>query len=587
MILPSIINTVQICARLGVRQAILSPGSRCAPLSIAFARHPQIQTRTMSDERSAAFVAMGIARQTREVVVLVCTSGSAAYNYAPAIAEAYFQQIPLLVLTADRPPEWIDQLDGQTIRQQDIYGKHIKTSFHFPVGQSAADQWHAGRMVSEAINTSTGYPQGPVHINVPIREPFYPEKGEELKFDDTIKVIQQQHSAYLLSNDIKDVLSQSWQKSGKKLIVCGQGLKDKALSKALLKISHEHHIPVVADIISNRHDVEGALKHADVFLAQKDEGLLHELQADLLISFGLSVMSKNLKLYLRKFKPKQHWHLQECGQAADTFQSLTKLIHCSPLSFFEAMREVGAQNDMAQTQFAQKWKTEEKKAVTYIKSLFLGVNHDFSQPNEFQAVQTVVATLPDHSNLHLANSMSVRYANLIGLSDKQAGVEVFANRGTSGIDGSNSTAVGSALACDKLTVLLTGDLAFFYDRNAFWHNYQLPNLRVVLLNNHAGGIFGMIDGPAQQPELEEYFETRQRLEAENTAKDFGMQYQRIELKTQADVELLREELSGLYRKDSEHAKILEVVTNTKANAQVFKSYKTLINQNYGLESSSH
>ena len=133
LILTSIVHTVQICAQLGARQAILSPGSRCAPLSIAFARHPAIQTRTLSDERSAAFVGLGMARQLREPVVLVCTSGSAAYNYAPAVAEAYFQQIPLIVITADRPPEWIDQLDGQTIRQREIYGRHIKGSFELPV----------------------------------------------------------------------------------------------------------------------------------------------------------------------------------------------------------------------------------------------------------------------------------------------------------------------------------------------------------------------------------------------------------------------------------------------------------------------
>lgn len=578
MILTSIVHTVQVCEQLGVRHAILSPGSRCAPLSIAFARHPDIQTHTLSDERSAAFVCLGIACQLREPVVLVCTSGSAAYNYAPAVAEAYFQQIPLIVITADRPTEWIDQLDGQTIRQREIYGRHIKGSYELPVAHSEqpkVDLWHAGRQVAEAVNLSRAYPAGPVHINVPIREPFYPEVDEDLDFDLDVKVIRQHLNSPVFTKKDAERFLPDWQAAQKKLIVCGQHVYHQELADAIGRISEQQQIPVIADIISNMHPITGAIKHADVLLAQKNEEILNSLKPDLLITFGLSVMSKNLKLFLRKYRPQQHWHIQPAGAAADTFQALTQVIHAQPLSFFQQLLTV-EEPSTEQQAFYQSWQQMELRSTNFVSQLFESGHEDMDQPSEFQAVQEVMNSLPDATHLHLANSMAVRYANLIGLNSQQYEVEVFANRGTSGIDGSNSTAVGTALASGKPTVLLTGDLAFFYDRNAFWHNYPLPNLRVVLLNNHGGGIFRMIDGPARQPELEEYFVTRQLLEAENTARDFGIDYQKISLRSQGDIAQLKEILPDFMRQNSNHGRILEIVTDADVNTHIFRQYKKLL-----------
>jgi len=580
LVLASITHTVQICALLGVRHAILSPGSRCAPLSIAFARHPDVQVRTLSDERSAAFVGLGIARKLREPVVLVCTSGSAAYNYAPAIAEAYFQQIPLIVITADRPPEWIDQLDGQTIRQREIYGRHIKGSFELPVAhaeQAEPDVWFTGRQVAEAVNQSMAYPAGPVHINVPIREPFYPEAGEKLDFDREVKVIRQQVNQHHFTKEDAARFLPEWQTAGKKLIVCGQHIYDQELAACISQISVEQQIPVVADVISNMHPVSGSIKHADVFLAQKDEAVLASLKPDLLVTFGLSVISKNLKLFLRKYRPRHHWHIQPGGTAADTFQALTQVIHADPGSFFQQMQEVESTGDIQQ-RFFQNWQNQEQQSACFVEKLFAAEHEGMDQPNEFQAVLDVMANLPDTTDLHLANSMAVRYANLVGLSNNQQNVEVFANRGTSGIDGSNSTAVGSALASERLTVLLTGDLAFFYDRNAFWHNYPLPNLRIVLLNNHGGGIFRMIDGPSRQPELEDYFVTHQALEADNTARDFGINYQKVSLHSQREVDQFREILPDFMSRDNNHVRLLEIITDAALNTRVFRQYKTILAQ---------
>ncbi|MBC8082789.1 MAG: 2-succinyl-5-enolpyruvyl-6-hydroxy-3-cyclohexene-1-carboxylic-acid synthase, partial [Hymenobacter sp.] len=182
-------NIAEICARHGITDVVLSPGSRSAPLTLAFARHPALTVRVVPDERAAAFIALGMAQAQRRVVVLVCTSGTAGLNYAPAVAEAYFQQIPLVIFTADRPPEWIDQLDGQTVRQHNLYGAHAKGAFEFPVDTSHADaKWHSARLINEAINLAQAAPAGPVQVNVPLREPFYPKAGEEIRYEQDVKI---------------------------------------------------------------------------------------------------------------------------------------------------------------------------------------------------------------------------------------------------------------------------------------------------------------------------------------------------------------------------------------------------------------
>ena len=570
--LPSaILKSAHICAQLGVNHVIVSPGSRSAPLTLAFVRHPGISTKIISDERSAAFIALGMAQRLQQPVGLVCTSGSAAYNYAPAIAEAFFQQVPLIIFTADRPPEWIDQLDGQTIRQRGIYGRHVKASYELPVGQTEADQWHAGRTVSEAINVSQAYPQGPVHLNVPIREPFYPAAGEAVKFDEDVKVITSVSGQLTLSDESVQILAEEWSGYEKKLVVGGQGVWDADLIQALSQFCTTQGVPVVADVISNLHPVASAVQHAEVVLAQPQD----VPSPDLLITFGRSVISKSLKLFLRKHRPAAHWHIQPAGIAADTFQSLTRVIHTDPTMFFQRFRPELLTSTAAQATYYARWQAEEEKAQRQINRLF--APSAALPAGEFQAIQTVLHHLPNTVDLHIANSMTVRYVNLIGLSkEKQAEVEVFANRGASGIDGSNSTAVGSAFVSDRLTALITGDMAFFYDRNAFWHNYRLPNLRIILMNNHGGGIFRLIDGPKQQAELEEYFETKQSLTAEHTARDFGMEYHRIDLTDPGTYPLLESYLTDFLTRESSHVKLLEIVTDAHTNEEVFNHYRQLI-----------
>lgn len=555
MILQPIIDLATICALKGVRNVILSPGSRCAPLTLAFARHPEIHCRTIADERSAAFVALGMAQQLEKPVVLVCTSGSAALNYGPAVAEAYFQQVPLVVITADRPAEWIDQWDGQTIRQPNVFGSHVKAYYNFPDEFSHSDKvWHAHRISNEAINLASAFPKGPVHINVPLREPFYPEEGEQFTYDTKLAITQELKGKISMSPEMKQLTKAALEGFKRVLIVPGQQRPDPTLSEVLDQLVSNKQAVVVADIISNLQSLETITYH-DFFLggiAQPES-----LGPDLIITFGKSIISKTLKLFLRNSNA-LHWHIQPGGYSPDTYQSLGKHIHADPCLFLQVL---GDSLHSTHQEFFNAWyKLEQASAITFPEML------DRAVFGEFKALYLCMKAVPSPLKIHLANSMPVRYANYIGLRDLAQ--EVVCNRGTSGIDGSNSTAVGCTFTTKDLVVLVTGDMAFFYDRNAFWHNYNLSNLRIILLNNHAGGIFRMINGPASQPELEEYFETFQRLDASFLAEEHGFEYYRV-----ADEKSLVDVLEDFYL-PSIKPKIVEIISDSETNAQVLKTIKS-------------
>ncbi|WP_232724856.1 2-succinyl-5-enolpyruvyl-6-hydroxy-3-cyclohexene-1-carboxylic-acid synthase [Algoriphagus formosus] len=553
----AIVDLVAICAKKGIRHAILSPGSRCAPLTLAFARNPEIQTRTISDERSAAFIALGMAQQLKQPVVLVCTSGSATLNYFPAVSEAFFQEIPLLILTADRPPEWIDQWDGQTIHQTKVYGKHVKESFDFPDSFEHQDQlWYAQRVVNEAINLSMSGPKGPVHINIPLREPFYPKKGESFSASAKLPVIQVREGKRSLANEDLDALKSKLNTFKKILIIPGQQNPDPTISEILQKLSKEQHLVVVADTISN-HQIPGSVTLHDHWMG--NESISKDLVPDLVISFGKSVISKSLKLFLRKNEV-EHWHIQANQGLRDPFQGLTEFLDCDAIFFLKWLSEQGFSSDKA---FQEKWLGLEDKVNTSLFNLL-----DQEDFGEYPAFKKVLEHIPANSQIQVANSMAVRYLNFLGKRPQ----EIYCNRGTSGIDGSNSTAVGAAWVSDGLVTLITGDLAFFYDRNAFWNNYPSPNLRIILLNNHAGGIFRLIEGPSQQPELEEYFETEQTLDASYLAKEQGFDYALAR-----DSKELEAYLQDFYLESSQ-PKILEIESESGKNAQILRRIKNRITE---------
>lgn len=566
-ILQPIHNIAEIFSRKNVRNSILCPGSRSAALTISMVRHPDIETFSISDERSAGFIGMGMAQMTGETVALVCTSGTAAYNFAPAIAEAFFQEIPLLVLTADRPAEWIHQYDGQTIFQRDIYGKHVKKCFELPSDYTNADAvWQIERVLNEAINLTQTYPKGPVHINVPIREPFYPTVDEIVTFDENVRIIANAEVEKKLSNQFWNNFKDIWQNSENKLIVVGHR-QSSELNETLSKFVNELGVPVITDIISNVNTIEPIL--ADVFLSSKNEPFKSRLKPDLLITCGKSMISKNLKIFIRNNRPTFHFHIQENPDLIDPFQTLTHKVEVSPEYFFKQLFEdldflnFKEGDEESDTEYFDLWNEASLKAKQKLNQ-FLN-NADYC---EFKVIRDVIDKLPENVIFHIANSMAVRYSNLVGL-EKGKNIEVFANRGTSGIDGSLSSAFGCALKTDKIVVCLIGDMSFFYDRNAFWNTYLPDNLRVIIINNHGGNIFRIIDGPSKQPEVGDYFETKQNSTAEYFCKENDVEYQKVN-----DEASLEHALNSLHQKSSRPV-VIEVEVDGFQNTEVFAAYKKL------------
>ncbi|SMG53045.1 2-succinyl-5-enolpyruvyl-6-hydroxy-3-cyclohexene-1-carboxylate synthase [Marivirga sericea] len=549
-------NIAEICQKQGIDKAIISPGSRNAPLTLAFARHLKIQAYSISDERTAAFIAMGMAQAQRNPVALICTSGSASLNYAPAVAEAYFQEIPLVVITADRPPEWIDQWDGQTIRQENIYGKHVKKSYNVAVDLSHADaQWQTYRMINEAVVESMNGIKGPVHINIPFREPFYPEKSEKWEYDQNVKIIKSTVGEKKLAEKQICELQADIKEKQKLAFVLGQEDYNQLFLEDLDKVSQKHNIPIFADIISNGHELKNAIHLPDNICMKMLKESKSEEIPDLIISFGKSIISKNLKLFLRKNHIEQ-WHVREYHAfIADPFQALIKQIEEGPTPFLKHI------NKSSSSEFLKLWKDKNATAETKTNEFLRA--QSFS---EFSALQELIKNLPKDSHLHLANSLSVRYANFIGLKS-QKGIKVWANRGTSGIDGSTSTALGHAMAHpDQNHFLITGDVAFFYDRNAFWHKYPYSNLKIILLNNQGGSIFRMIKGPNQQAELEEFFETEQKLDAKLLCSEFGIAH--FSAHNSESFAFIKDKFIQY-----PHAAVIEIKTDSKINQKIFENFK--------------
>ncbi|MBC3785793.1 2-succinyl-5-enolpyruvyl-6-hydroxy-3-cyclohexene-1-carboxylic-acid synthase [Spirosoma utsteinense] len=570
-ILQAVVNIAELLHQKGITDVVVCPGSRSAPLTLAVARHPRLRVRVMADERSAGFVALGMAQQRRQPVAIICTSGSAVYNLAPAVAEAYFQQVPLLLLTADRPHEWLYQQDGQTIDQVGIFGNQVKRGYDLPADYTHADaRWFIERTLNEAINLSRLSPAGPVHVNVPLREPFYPTADEAFTYE-RVRVIDVLAAPPTLPTETWHQLLAVWDRTERVLIAVGQLPCDPAMLAILKKFSDELGVPVVGEITGNIPMNDSFITKGDTFLSGLTDSAGQGFRPDLLITIGNSFLTRNLKTFFRQYPAQQHWHIQPTADRInDSFQSLTTLIPAEPLPFLEKLfadvdyqRFLQGDDEDETNGFLSHWQAADRLAAKLVQQT---VSDPGDLLTDWSAVQLVLDQLPEGSVLHLANSMPVRYANLCGIHERQH-ISVWGNRGVSGIDGCLSTALGAALITDQLVTVLIGDVAFFYDRNALWSAPVPPNLRIILLNNDSGHIFRIIDGPSRQPELEAYFETPHGYTAKRTAEDAGIRYQ-----SGNTIESLRSLLPDFFQ-PGPTAALLELTTDKLANQQLFTRYK--------------
>ena len=535
----------------GIHDIVFSPGSRNAPLINTFTAIAQFRCLNIVDERSAGFFALGMAVAMQKPVVIVCTSGSAVLNYSPAVVEAYYQKVPLLILTADRPPEWIDQGDGQTIRQRNIYSNFIRSSYSLiDKVESADEDWYIARVINQAIN-DLEYPEfGPVHINIPFSEPLYELVDVQLPKPGIISLHRETRD---ISAGSAKKFAALWNQSKNKMILAGQMPPGNGLSARLNRLAADPSVVVLAETTSNLTGGALVSRIDNVLSAIGKEG---DYAPDLLITLGGQIVSKKIKTFLRKNKPGAHWHFSRSGEHIDTFQSLTDIIPVDPVRFFTSLEDVILPGD---SDYGNKWRRLD--LVTRQRHDVFLENCKFS---DLKAFEIIISHLPDHSLLHLSNSTPVRYSQLFAY-DRD--ITFISNRGVSGIDGVVSTAAGTAYAADKLTTVITGDLAFFYDSNAIWNKHLSKNLRIIVINNFGGGIFRFLDGSATMPALETHFEARHSYGAANVARAYH-----LDCFTAADEEQLAEGLEWLYTPDFTKPAVLEVVTPTEQNAEILKSY---------------
>ncbi len=536
----------------GLREIVLSPGSRNAPIILSFAQHPQIKALSITDERSAAFFALGMAQQHQRAVAIACTSGSAVLNYAPAIAEAYYQKIPLLVLTADRPPHLIDVGDGQTIRQKNVYANYIKASYNLPTElNTPKDKEEAVRMINRAID-ETHFPEpGPVHINIPLDEPLYgltgqPETGEPQDTSGPLPPVDEE--------TLNDFVRQ-WQKSTKTLLIAGQQKPSPRLNKLLEELAAFPQVAVMTETTSNL--VSGRFfDEIDNLITHIGDDHAAEIRPDLLITFGEAVVSKKIKKLLRQYPARQHWHLSPSGEKRDTYFCLSRTVATPAENFFE---KTAPRLTTVESTYRNFWQ-EHQTAVREKRAAFLK-NTGWC---DLKVYNLLLHEMPRHSMLHLGNSTPVRYAQLFGSS---ARFHYFSNRGVSGIDGQVSTAAGAALAVPgKIHTVITGDLGFFYDSNALM-NASLPaNLKMIVMNNGGGDIFRFIPGPDRVPQRETFFAAAHHWKAEGIAQTFGVRYFKAD-----DENSLKKGLKDFYAEKRRPA-LLEIFTHREENARMLKNY---------------
>ena len=538
-------SILQIFLAKEITNIIISPGSRNAPLTIGFAGNPAFQCYSIADERVAAFFALGIAQQTKKPTVIVCTSGSALLNYYPALAEAFYSEIPLIVISADRPQSKIDIGDGQTIRQQNVFDNH--SLYNANLTEEASEENDI--KINEAINTAIDK-KGPVHINAPFEEPLY-ETVSELSVNSSVfasaKVPHTIDSVVLLE------CASLWNLSARKLILVGVNEPNTVDAAIIDAFANDESVAVMTETTSNLHHPT-FIDCIDTIITPFITEDFEEFCPDILVTFGGMVVSKRIKAFLRKHQPKHHWHIDPL-RAYDTFGCLTKHLKVTPAAFFNAFLPLTVRIESNYFKKLNEVKSlRQQRSATYLSKI------SFS---DLKVFEKVIQSLPKNSQLQISNSSAIRYAQLIPIDHT---IEVFCNRGTSGIDGSTSTAIGAAVASEKPVVFITGDIGFLYDSNALWNQYIPKNFKIILINNGGGGIFRILPGHAETPVFNTFFETSHNLTAEHLTKMYDLNYL-----TANDENSLMNGLHSLYIQNDKPG-ILEVFTPTFENDLILKQY---------------
>jgi 2-succinyl-5-enolpyruvyl-6-hydroxy-3-cyclohexene-1-carboxylate synthase len=531
---------VEVCRIKGIKHIVFSPGSRSAPLVIGFSQVRDFTCTVIPDERVAGFFALGIAQQSGIPVAVVCTSGTAVLNLAPAICEAYYQQAPLLILTADRPPDYIGIGENQAIVQTDIYHNYIRASYTLPEPPT-----EAAHIAAEAINhTTLGY-SAPVHINIPLREPLYSRSNELLPpFSFSSKAAPVNSAAPIIPL------------SKKNMLICGMHEPNENMLKTLHQLSLRDDMVIVAEPLSNM-PLPDAVKNVDAAIAMLKDEEYTAYAPGTIITIGKQIVSKRLRQFLHKANATSHYHIStDRGEWNGLGAKAYHHISVKPLAKLQELLAVKSEL----SDYSRQWQLLQKKSIA--------LNKQFAQQaafSDWQVFHNLIGSFPHGASIHYGNSSPIRYS---GYFDHHTSLAIHSNRGTSGIDGCVSTAAGAAFSSGRLTICIAGDVSFIYDSNALWNKALSPHLRIIVINNGGGNIFRLIEGPGTVAGFEEFFETKHRLSAEYLAQMYQIPYYFCHRADDMDFVL------GQFYKPQKANRpaILEIKTDGAISEKVYKQY---------------
>lgn len=542
----SILQLAALLKAHKIRKIVLCPGSRNAAIVHTLANIEDFTCYSVSDERSAGFFAIGLSLQGGGPAAICCTSGSALLNLHPAVSEAFYQQIPLIIISADRPAAWIGQMDGQTLPQPNVFGNLVKMSVNLPEVNTDEDEWYCNRLINEAILETNHHGKGPVHINVPLSEPIYRFTAKTLP---EARVITRYQGLNVYDRDYKELINKLNQ-ANKRMIIVGQMNLIYQFDKKYVKPLCKNFV-WLTEHLGNQTTPGLAIKNFDVAVSAMDEVRQEQMTPELLITFGGHIVSKQMKKYLRNHPPKEHWHITPDGKVADLFGCLTTIIEMDPFEFLEKIAFLLEGNPTNYPLMWENWcKTIPEPSLPY---------------SQISVTGDLIKALPAPCSLHLANSSTVRYAQLFTLAK---GVEVCCNRGVNGIEGSLSSAIGYASASTQTNFILIGDLSFFIDMNALWMSHLRNNVRILLFNNEGGEIFHTLPGMDKTDKSRPFITAEHQTSAKGWAEERGFQY----IKVRDDEEWQDALKVFASPEEQERPMLLEVMTDKSEDTRLLREY---------------
>ncbi|WP_238785015.1 2-succinyl-5-enolpyruvyl-6-hydroxy-3-cyclohexene-1-carboxylic-acid synthase [Blattabacterium cuenoti] len=535
---------------------IISPGSRNAPIIIHFTLNKIFKTYSIVDERCAGFFALGISQQIRKPVVISCTSGSSVVNFYPAVTEAFYQKIPLILITADRPKEITDIFEGQSIHQENIFQNHVETSVQLTEDESKLGLWYNDRLINESINKCI-IKNKPIHINIPFSEPLYKTTNHLQVNPKIIKTIPVKN--YIEIPKFYEKEQYIWNRSKKKMILLGLHYPEKNMEKFLRKLSLDPSIVVLTETTSHIFG-KFFFSSIDQLIFSMTIKKWKNFKPHILLTVGVNIISKKIKFFLRKIPPLYHWHIGDnYDNYPDTYYKLTTYWPINPESFFKIFSN-SVQIHRSTSDYRFQWEKLRKKIIQK-HNFFLKKEKSFS---DLKVLFFVFKNIPNNSILQLGNSMIIRYYQLF--YKRKYSIQSYCNRGTSGIDGCVSTAIGSAVCSKKIVTLIIGDISFFYDSNALWNNYIPNNFRIILINNRGGNIFRFISKIKLPKKIFNFFETKHIFSAKKICEMYNWKYKKV-----YNQYTLKNSLSFFWKK-TDNPYLLEIDTHKCKNAEILKKY---------------